>query len=99
MAENCASIKSAEEIVRGISLSLVKAKLKKRGLPVKGKKASLMARLIVVLKQAENLSLRVRKMEVRNRLLQFLQGDKGSAASTSDHLSSQSSNQKLSDIQ
>ena len=72
MAENCASNKSAEEIVRGISLSLVKAELKKRGLPVKGKKASLMARLIVVLKQAENLSLIVRKMEVQNRLLQFL---------------------------
>ena len=72
MAENCASIKSAEEIVSAMSLSLVKAELKKRGLPVKGKKASLMARLIVVLKQAENLSPRVRKMEVRNPLLQFL---------------------------
>ena len=70
MAENCASIKSAEEIVGGMSLSLVKAELKKGGLPVKGKKASLMMRLIVVLKEAENLSLR--KMEVRNRLLQFL---------------------------
>ena len=72
MAENCASIKSAGEIVSGMSLSLVKAEFKKRGLPVKRKKPSLMARLIVVLKQAENLSLRVRKMEVRNRLLQFL---------------------------
>ena len=51
---------------------IVKAEFKKRGLPVKGKKASLMAPLIVVLKQAENLSLHVRKMEVRNRLLQFL---------------------------
>lgn len=97
MAENCASIKSAEEIVSGMSLSLVKAELKKGGLPVKGKKASLMVRLIVVLKEAENQSLR--KVEVRNRLLQFLQGDKGSAASTIDHLSSQSCNQKLSDIQ
>ena len=56
----------------GMSLSLVKAEFKKRGLPVKEKKASLMARLIVVLKQAENLSLRVRKLEVRNRLQQFL---------------------------
>ena len=72
MAENCASIKSAEEIVSGMSLSLVKAELKKRGLSLKGKKASLMARLIVFLKQAENLSPRVRKMDVRNRLLQFL---------------------------
>ena len=72
MAENCASIKSAEKIVSGTSLSLIKAELKKRGLPVKEKKASLMARLIVVLKQAENLSLRVRKLEVRNRLQQFL---------------------------
>ena len=70
VAENCASIKSAEEIVSGMSLSPIKAELKKRGLPVKEKKASLMARLIVVLKQAENLSLR--KVEVRNRLLQFL---------------------------
>ena len=43
-----------------MSLSLVKAELKKRGLPVKGKKASLMARLIVVLKQAENLSQSVK---------------------------------------
>ena len=72
MAENCALIKSAEEIVSGMSLSLVKAELKKGGLPLKGKKASLMARLIVVVKEAENPSLRVRKMEVRNRLLQFL---------------------------
>lgn len=72
VAEKCASIKPAEEIVSGMSLSPIKAELKKRGLPVKEKKASLMARLIVVLKQAENLSLRVRKVEVRNRLLQFL---------------------------
>ena len=72
MAENCASIESAEEIVSGMSLSLVKAELKKRALPMKGKKASLMARLYIVLKQAENLSPRVRKMEVRNPLLQFL---------------------------
>ena len=72
MAENCAWIKSAEEIVSGMSLSLIKAELKKRGLPVKEKKASLMACLIVVLKQAENLSLRDRKVEVRNRLPQFL---------------------------
>lgn len=72
MAENCTSIKLGEEIVSGMSLSLVKAELKKGGLPVKGKKASLMARLIVVLKEAENVSLRVRKTEVRNRLIQFL---------------------------
>ena len=39
---------------------------------MKGKKASLMTRPIVLLKEAENLSLCVRKMEVRNRLLQFL---------------------------
>ena len=45
----------------GMSLSLVKAELKKRGLPVKEKKASLMARLIVVLKQTEKLSRRVPK--------------------------------------
>ena len=56
----------------GMSLSLIKAELKKRGLPMKEKKASLIACLIVVLKQAENLSLRVRKLEVRNRLQQFL---------------------------
>ena len=72
MAENCAWIKSAEKIVSGMSLSLIKAELKKRGLPMKEKKASLIACLIVVLKQAENLSLRVRKLEVRNRLQQFL---------------------------
>ena len=68
MAENCASIKSAEEIVSEMSFSLVKAEFKKGGLPVKGKKASLMARLVVVLKEAENLSLR----KIRNQLLQFL---------------------------
>ena len=57
----------------GMSLFLVKAELKKRGLPLKGKKASLMARLIVVLKEAEILShFRVRKIKVWNRLLQFL---------------------------
>ena len=49
MADNCASIQSAEEIVSGMSLSLVTAELKRRGLPAKGKKAWLMARLIVVL--------------------------------------------------
>ena len=61
-----------------------------------------MARLIVVLKQAENLSLRVRVGRAESTTTvptQALQGDKGSAASTSDHLSSRSSNQKLSDIQ
>ena len=71
MADNCASSQSAEEIVSEMSLSLVKAELQKRGLPAKGKKPVLMARLIVAIKQ-EDLSLRVRKTKIRNRLIQSL---------------------------
>ena len=71
MADNCASSQSAEEIVSEMSLSLVKAELQKRGLPAKGKKPVLMVRLIVAIKQ-EDLSLRVRKTKVRNRLIQSL---------------------------
>ena len=54
MADNCAPSQSAEEIVSETSLSLVKAKLQKRGLPAKGKKPVLMARLIVAIKQEES---------------------------------------------
>ena len=102
MADNCASIQSAEEIVSGMSLSLVKAELKRIGLPVKVKKASLMARLIVVLKQEGSKPSCLQNGSAESTTTvptEALSGDNGSAASTSDHLSSQSSNQQLSDIQ
>ena len=101
MEDNCASIQSVEEIVSGMSLSLVKAELKRRGLPVKGKKASLMAHLIVALKQEESKPSCLQNGSAKSTttvLTQALPGDNGCAASTSDHLSSQSSNQQLSDI-
>ena len=56
MADNSESIQSAEEIVIGMSLFLVKVELKKRGLPVNGKKASLLACIIFVLKEEESTS-------------------------------------------
>ena len=96
MTYNCASIQSAEEIVSGMTLSVVKAELKKRGLQVKGKKESLTVRLIVVLKQEElkpSCSQNGSAESTTTVPTQALPGDNGSEASTSDHLSSQSSNQ------
>ena len=102
MEHNCSASQSAEAIVSDVSLSLVKDELKKRGLPTKGKKASLVARLIVVLKQEEsNPSCSQNKSAESTTTVpkQALPVDKRSAGSTWDHLSSQSSNRLLSDIQ
>ena len=71
MADNCTSSQSAEEFVSELSLSLVKALLQKRGLPAKGKKPVLMARLIVAIKQEESKPP-CSQNEMRNRLIQSL---------------------------
>ena len=92
MAENCGSSESAEEIVSKMSLPLVKAELQKRGLPVKGKKAVLIPRLIVAIKQNNN------KKSTNTVPKQALPADNGPAASTGEHLSSQSSNHQLNNI-
>ena len=102
MKHNCPASQSTEAIVSDMSLSLVKAELKKRGLPTKRKKASLVARLIVVLKLEESkpsCSQNKSAESTTTVLKQALPVDNGSAGSTWDHLSSQSSNHQLSDIQ
>ena len=85
-----------------MSLSLVKAELQKRGLPAKGKKPVLMARLIVAIKQEESkpsCSQNDNKKSTNTVPKQALPADNGPAASTGEHLSSQSSNHHLSNIQ
>ena len=85
-----------------IFLSLVKAELQKRGLPAKGKKAVLMARLIVAIKQEESkpsCSQNENKKSTNTVPKQALPVDNGPAASTGEHSWSQSFNHHLSDIQ
>ena len=102
MADNCASSESAEEIVSKMSLPLVKAELQKRGLSVEGKKAVLMARLIVAIQQEESkpsCSQKNNKKSTNTVPKQALPANNGPAVSTGEHLSSQSSNHQLSNIQ
>ena len=85
-----------------MSLSLVKAELQKRGLPAKGKKPVLMARLIIAINQEESkpLGLQNKNKKSTNTVpKQALPVDNGPAASTGEHLWSQSFNHQLSDIQ
>ena len=102
MADNCASSQSAEEIVSEVFLSLVKAELQKIGLRAKGKKTVLMARLIVAIKQKESKpsgSQNENKKSTNTVPKQALPVDNRPSASTGEHLSSQSSNHQLSNIQ
>ena len=102
MADNCTSSQSAEEFVSEMSLSLVKAELQKRGLPAKGKKPFLMARLIVAIKQEESkppCSQNENEKSTNTVPKQALLVDNGPAASTGEHSLSQSSNHQLSNIQ
>ncbi|XP_068750876.1 uncharacterized protein [Montipora capricornis] len=102
MADSCASSQSAEEIVSEMSLPLVKAELQKRGIPAEGKKPVLMARLIVAIKQEESkpsCSQNNNKKSTNTVPKQALPADNGPSASTGEHLSSQSSNHQLSNIQ
>lgn len=100
MADNCAS--SAEEIVSEMSLSLVKAELQRRGLPAKGKKPALMARLIVAIKQEESNPPSLQNKSEESTHIgskQALPADYVHAASTSQPSSSQSANHQLSNFQ
>ena len=102
MEHNCPASQSAETIVSNMSLSLVKAELKREDYrSTKGKKPSLLARLIVVLKQESKPSCSQNKSAESTTTVprQSLSVDNGSTRSTKDHLSSQSSNHQLSDIQ
>ena len=102
MEHNCPASQSAEAIVSNMSLSLVKAELKRENYrSTKGKKPSLLARLIVVLKQESKPSCSQNKSAESTSTVprQSLPVDNGSTRSTKDHLSSQSSNHQLSDIQ
>ncbi|PFX17983.1 hypothetical protein AWC38_SpisGene17666 [Stylophora pistillata] len=100
MADNCAS--TAEEIVSEMSLSLVKAELQRRGLPAKGKKPALMARLIVAIKQEESNPPSLQNESEESTHIgskQALPADYVPAASTSQLSSSQSANHQLSNFQ
>ncbi|XP_022807808.1 uncharacterized protein LOC111344814 [Stylophora pistillata] len=100
MADNCAS--SAEEIVSEMSLSQVKAELQRRGLPAKGKKSALMARLIVAIKQEESNPPSLQNKSKGSTHIgpkQALAADNMPAASTGELLSSQSPNHQLSNFQ
>ena len=83
-------------------LSQVKAELQRRGLPAKGKKSALMARLIVAIKQQEsNLPSLQNKSKGSTHIgsKQALPADNVPAASSGELLSSQSPNHQLSNFQ
>lgn len=85
-----------------MSLSLVKAELQRRGLPAKGKKPALMARLIVAIKQEESNPPSLQNKSEESTHIgskQALPADYVHAASTSQPLSSQSANHQLSNFQ
>ena len=98
MADDYASSQSEEEIVSEMSLSLVKAELQKRGLPAKGKKPVLMARLLVAINEEESkpsCSQNENKKSTNTVPKQALPVDNGPAASTGEHLWSQSFNHSI----
>ena len=102
MADNYASSESGDEILSEMSIPLVKAELQRRGLPAKGKKPVLMARLVVAIKQEESkpsCSQNNNKKSTNTVPKQALPAEKGPAASTGEYLWSQSSNHQLSNIQ
>ena len=99
--ENFAPLQSSEEIVGEMSFSQVKAELKRRGLSAKGRKTTLTARLIDVFKQEKSKPSSSHE-SVESTIAvqtQALSANNGSAESTGDHLSSQSSSHQLSEIQ
>ena len=100
MAGNCSSSESAEEIVSKMSLPLVKAELQKRGLPVEGKNAVLMTRLIVAIQEESkpSCSQNNNKKSTNTVPKQVLPAENGPPASTGEHLSLQCSNHQLSNI-
>ena len=99
--ENFAPLQSSEEIVGEMSFSQVKAELKRRGLSAKGKKTTLTVRLIDVFKQEKSKPSSSHD-SVESTIAvhtHALSANNGSAESTSDNLSSQSSSHQLSEIQ
>ena len=99
--ENFAPLQSSEEIVGEMSFSQVKAELKRRGLSAKGRKTTLTVRLIDVFKQEKSKPSSSHE-SVESTIAvqtQALSANYGSAESTGDHLSSQSSSHQLSEIQ